>query len=253
MDPTKLRAFGVAVVALCFAGCGAPFPTIKEKPKPVPTSTPISAAKAEPIKKETNVSFDSYSKEWPVNWQWVDPDFRYSPTGRDITGRTLKLTIPKGKDLTDKLRTSPRFVKAITGDFVIETHVQFRPMENFQGAGILIYQDDLNYVRCLRAFGGQGGGGSGIFIDAWIAGEQRVVTTTADLQTGADAVDIRVERRGSHIVAFWRVDDDSEWREAGEIEVPFPETIFAGLTASNTAREVTFSIPYIKLSPVPSK
>ena len=38
---------------------------------PTPTPSPINGS---PVTRNTNVSFNTYSKEWPVEWQWIDHD-----------------------------------------------------------------------------------------------------------------------------------------------------------------------------------
>jgi hypothetical protein len=41
---------------------------------------------------------------------------------------------------------------APSGNYQITTRVTISPIENFQGAGIIVYQDDDNYIRLSRRF-----------------------------------------------------------------------------------------------------
>ena len=215
-------------------------------PTPIPPSP-------EQIKKQTNVNFSTYSKEWPVGWQWIDPDEKYDPTPHDVKTGVLRVTVPTQKDLYGENRTAPRYMKAISGDFQIETRVKFLPKENYQGAGLLIYKDDTNYIRFERAYGGVGGGGEGIRIDVRTGDEYKPLVTPDMIQTDAEEVELKIVRSGRVFTAYWRIDEESEWREAGEYESAFPDTILAGVVACNTAREITAEFGYIRLLPAVKK
>ena len=235
-----------ALSSVFLAACGS-LPS-ENKPKP-PTPTPTSFPEPTKVEKQTNISFSTYSKDWPVGWQWIDPDEKKVPTPHDVNKRVLSVTIPSGKDLYGENRTAPRYVKAITGDFQIETRVKFQPTENYQGAGLLIYKDDNNYIRFERAYGGIGGGGGGLRIDVRTTDEYKTVTTPNDVQTDVGEVELKIVRSGRTFIAFWRENEDSEWREAGEYESDYPDTILAGLVACNTAREIAVEFGYIRLLP----
>lgn len=233
------------LVAMMF-GCGSPPP--KNTPLP-PTPTPTPFPEPTKVEKQTNVSFSTYSKDWPVGWQWIDPDEKYAPTPHDVKKRVLSVTIPSGKDLYGENRTAPRYVKAITGDFQIETRLKFRPTEDYQGAGLLIYKDDNNYIRFERGYGGVGGGGGGLRIDVRTTTDYKTLATPNDIPLESDEVELKMVREGRRFTAFWRENEDTEWREAGEYESDFPETILAGLVMCNTAREISTEFQYIRLLP----
>jgi regulation of enolase protein 1 (concanavalin A-like superfamily) len=239
-----LVTLGLAIAFL--SACG--LPPAENKPKLSPSPTPYQV---EPVKveKPANVSFSTYSSEWPVGWQWIDPDEKYAPTPHDVKSGVLRVRIPTGKDLAGDKRSAPRYLKAITGDFQIETRVKFLPKENYQGAGLLIYRDENNYMRFERAYGGVGGGGEGIRIDVRRQDEYKPLVTPDDIQTDAGQVDLKVVRRGKLFIAYWRIDEESEWREAGEFESDYADTVLAGLITCNTAREVTAEFAYIRLLP----
>ncbi len=248
IDGPKKRFIVVAALCLWVMACGTPPPA---KKAPTPTPPPVTRLHAEPIKvdKPVNVSFSTYSKEWPVGWQWIDPEEANDPTPHDVRSGVLRVTVASKRSLDGSDRSAPRYVKAITGDFQIETRVRFRPKENYQGAGLLIYNDDNAYLRFERAYGGSGGGGEGIRIDVRQGDEDLPILTPADLQTEATEVDLRIVRSGRVFTAYWRLDEESEWREVGEYESSFPDTILAGVTASNTARPITAEFAYIRLLP----
>lgn len=236
----------IFLVALMFSACGAP--PVAKRTTPTHVSTPIPA-EAVGVDKAVNASFSNYSKEW----QWIDPDEKYNPTPKNVKKGILSVTLPTGKDLYGDNRTAPRYLKLITGDFQIETRVKFSPKENYQGAGLLIYRDDNNYIRFERCYGGVGGGVEGIRFDMRTPEEYKPLVTPDNIPTDAPEVDLKLVRNGRMFTAFWRPDEESEWREAGEAEADYPETILAGLVAANTAHQVTVEFAYIKLLPAVKK
>lgn len=236
----------LTAVAMIISACGSQ--PVAKKVRPTPATTPIPPT-ADRIEKPVNVSFSTYSKDWPVGWQWIDPDEKDQPTSKDVRNGVLRVGVPNGKDLYGEKRNAPRYIKPITGDFEIETQVKFLPKENYQGAGLLIYLDGNNYMRFERAYGGIGGGGEGIRIDVREGEEYRSLVTPNEIQTEAPEIQMKIVRSGPTFSAYWRIDEESEWREAGVFESKFPETIFAGLVACNTAREISAEFGYIKLLP----
>lgn len=253
MDKASLKTAGqylrIISLGVLITACGsAPTPEVR---KPVAVSKPTPLLTPEPIeiKKPVNVSFSTYSKDWPVDWQWIDPDEAKDPTPHDVKGGVLRVTIRTRKDLSGDSRNAPRYLKSIKGDFQIETRVRFAPKENYQGAGLLIFQDDNNYLRFERSYGGMGGGGEGIRLDVWEAGEHRAIVEPGGIPWEDSAVDLKIVRTGKLFIAYWRPDEEHEWREAGEFESQYSESTLAGVAAVNTARPVTADFVYIKLLP----
>jgi len=234
-------------VILISSGCGPSFPEHRAAASPTPPTNPPEAVK---IDKPVNVSFSTYSKDWPVGWQWIDPDERNNPSPHSVKSGVLSIKVPTGKDLYGSNRTAPRYIKPIAGDFQIETRVRFLPKENYQGAGLLIFIDDNNYLRFERAYGGVGGGGEGLRIDVRTGSEYRPIVTPDAIPLELNEVDLKIVRSGTTFLFYWRENEDSSWREAGEYNSDFPDAVLAGLSASNTARAVTAEFAYIRLLPV---
>jgi regulation of enolase protein 1 (concanavalin A-like superfamily) len=245
---TARRLFVCGIVAIVLGATLSCSPT-KVVNKPTPTPVPI-IQDALKVEKQVNVSFSSYSKDWPVGWQWVDPDEKSSPTLKDVRSGVLKIRIPSQKHLSGERNNAPRYIKAISGDFQIETKLKFQPTQNYQGAGLLIYLDAGNFLRFERAYGGVGGGGSGIRIHARTADGYQTIATPDDLPTDVPEIELRLIRQGKAFTAFYREDENGNWREAGDFESDFPETIYAGLIACNTAGEIPAEFGYIRLIPL---
>jgi regulation of enolase protein 1 (concanavalin A-like superfamily) len=233
------------LVLLSFA-CTSTTVTENRTAKPSRTPQPLEA---EAITKFANVSFSTYSKEWPVNWQWIDPLEDTAPVPRDVKGQVLRVSIPSGRKLDHTASNAPRYVKHITGDFQIETRVAFVPKENYQGAGLLIYVDERRFVRFERSYGGPGGGADGLTL-AFGDGETiKTVASTRDIKTDAAETELKIVRSGNIFTALWRTESTAEWQKAGEITTDFPQSVMAGLVAVNTARSVTAEFQYIRLFP----
>jgi hypothetical protein len=236
----------ISVLSLVFA-CGSPPTENRSTPEPSPKPTPTEAAR---VDKPINVSFSTYSKDWPVGWEWIDPDQRSGPTPHDVTSGVLRIRIPNGKNLYGETRNAPRYLKAITGDFQIETRVKFLPKENYQGAGLLIYVHGDNYIRFERSYGGVGGGGEGIRFDVRDAEGYKPVIAPGEIRTDAGEVELKIVRSGQMFTGYWRIRGAAEWTKAGEFVANYPQTILAGLVACNTAEEITAEFAYIRLLPV---
>jgi len=199
------------------------------------------------IEKPETIRFETAAL--PGGWQWIDPDREQNPTKYEASGGGFKMTVPSTKDLYGENRTAPRLLKAVTGDFQLETEVKFDPKEDYQGAGLLIYKDANNYLRFERAFGGVGGGESGMRFDRRKNDEYLTIATPGENPTGAKAAELRILRIGNIFTAFWREDENTEWKELGEVESDYLETIQVGLIACNTATPITAEFAYIKLAP----
>jgi len=227
-------------------GCGSRPAETNDTPAKTPrlTRTP-----GERVEKPVNVSFSTYSTDWPKGWEWIDPDEKYRPTPHDVKMGVLRVKVPPNKDLYGTNLNAPRYLKVITGDFQIETRLKFYPMENHQGAGLLIWDDGDNYLRLERAYGGHGGGGSAIRFDLRKPGSYEPLVAPGEITTEAIIVELKIVRRGKAFSGYWREDENAEWREVGEFVSDYPDTLQVGLFACNTAEEITAEFNYIKLLP----
>lgn len=185
----------------------------------------------------------------PKNWEAVDPE-KEKPSGFDTKDGVLRLRIPSGKDLYGENMTAPRFLKPVKGDFEVETRVKFSPSQDYQGAGILIFRNDNNYLRLERAFGGAGGGESGIRFDLREDEVYEPLATPDKFPSVASEVELKFRRVGKDFTAFWREAGKTEWIEVGKVTNSYPETVQIGLIGVSTADEITAEFSYIKLLPV---
>lgn len=106
------------------------------------------------------------------------------------------------------------------GDFTIRTRVLFEPDTNFQSAGLVIWQDEENFLQLGRAFCDVEGAcvGSGLYFDH-IAGGGLVDGNFATPLESSD-VYLRLERRGDMVRAFYSLDEAISWYEIGTHWLP---------------------------------
>src|SRR5436190_11881120 len=131
----RTNALAAIVMSVIAFGCGQ---TALEKNRNTTPALGPKLAEGQRIEQAVNVSFSTYSTDWPVGWEWIDPEEKNDPTPHDVKRGVLRIRVPTKKNLNLETHTAPRYVKSITGDFQIETRVKFLPKANYQGAGLLI-------------------------------------------------------------------------------------------------------------------
>lgn len=104
--------------------------------------------------------FDGFDEKFELNWEPVRPD----PTHVSLAKNPGKLTITTQKGtlgFNEIKRGEPaknlyliRNPAAEGGDFVLTMCIEsFKPTTNFQGAGLIVYDDDDSYVSCRMQWG----------------------------------------------------------------------------------------------------
>jgi hypothetical protein len=235
-------AFLLLTASILTLSCARHEETAK-KVSPAPAATPVPSS-PEKITKPVNVSFSTYSRDWPVGWEWIEPD-DHSPTPHNTKLQVLSLTVPKGKNLElGGLNNAPRYLKAIVGDFEIQTRVDIIPKQNFQAAGLLVYWNEANFIRFERYFGR---GGEGVHLACGGAdGMERI----ANVETDLPSVELRLIRQGTLFSAYWRAPGEKEWKFVGQTVREYPDILMTGLAAYNTAEPIGVKFGYITLLPV---
>lgn len=257
-----MKRFLILIIALTIWGCSAE--KKNETAKSVENSAKTAENKAE---SNTNSSANTsaqtaksgekieqalevnFKDGLPKGWEAIDPE-KENPAEFNTSSGVLKLKIPSGKDLYGDNRTSPRLLKSVTGDFEIETRVKFAPKQDYQGAGILIFHNDNNYLRLERGYGGTGGGEDGIRFDKREDEIYEPVVTQEKFPTSAGEVELKFRRAGKDFTTFWRETGKTEWVEVGKVSMNYPETLQIGLIGVNTGDEITAEFAYIKILPI---
>lgn len=203
--------------------------------------------KGEKIEKPLEVKFGSSGL--PADWQKVDTN-KEKPAEFDTSGGVLKLKIPGGTDLFGANQNAPRLLKPVSGDFEIETKVKFVPKSDYQGAGILVFNTEKNFLRLERGFGGVDGGGSGVRFDKSVNGDYSAVSGTEENLTESGEVELKLIRNGKEFIALMRENIDGEWKEVGAFESDYPETVQVGIIGISTTDDITAEFAYIRIMPI---
>jgi regulation of enolase protein 1 (concanavalin A-like superfamily) len=173
---------------------------------------------------------------------------------------TLTITIPKTHhDLTytaayTKLN-APRVLQPAEGDFTLQVNVSAYPLpsgagssggaHSFVSTGLLIWQDDKNYIRAERAAVAQG---AKPFL--WVERFKEGKSVTKQLKPSDDKpVSLRVVRKGNKFTYF--CDEDGEgknWTEFHSDEADLAAKLSVGVAAINsTDREFTAKLSGLEL------
>jgi len=107
----------------------------------------MSASAASSVVSSVTWTDDFDATSLDSSWSWI----RNDPTHWSLTERPgfLRITINTQQVLIENNRLVQ---PAPVGDFEIQTRVQFTPTENYQAAGLMVYQDGNNLVLLHRGF-----------------------------------------------------------------------------------------------------
>jgi len=158
---------------------------------------------------------DDFEGALAAGWGWVRED----PTHwnlTDVPGSLRIILQPQGVNTGANnvlLRAGPG------GKFEIATLVRFTPTSDFQFAGLLIYQDDSNYVQFGRAFCGTSGTGAtcvgnGVYLDNFQNGD-RVAPNYSTATASQSQAYLRLRREGSTYTAYYS-EDGANWTVIGQ-------------------------------------
>jgi hypothetical protein len=182
----------------------------------------------------------------------IDPD--NDCTAKEEAGK-LTITVPGGThDLNIKVggMKAPRVLREVDGDFIAQVQVsgEFEPGDqaassdttSFNGAGLLLWQDEKNYLRLERnAWWSKDDKATACYaplIEYYLGGEYqgtRPKVDSAEFFKGRSTW-LRLERHGDKVTAFYS-HDGQDWTMAKEIMVEFPKRIQAGVAAVNTSKD----------------
>jgi regulation of enolase protein 1 (concanavalin A-like superfamily) len=204
------------------------------------TTTPTSAGSLPAFK-------DDFQGEWNNEWNWTDPndDVTY-----DFTAHTgfLRLTAPDGNDLAGAMNfDAPRLLIPAEGDFTIETLIEFDPQEVYQGAGLLVWQDENGFLRTEFGYGGMGGEAKNVVLVTGEGGSLGLVGSV-DLPDNLKRIELRVKRAGDRFTAWYRTGSGA-WKEIGSVELLLDSAVEAGISqvTQYTSSEISADFDYFRM------
>jgi regulation of enolase protein 1 (concanavalin A-like superfamily) len=163
----------------------------------------------------------------------------------------VKIEVPGGTHDLNALvgMNAPRVLKEIEGDFTAEVKVtgDFQPGEKsakapspFNGAGLLVWQDDKNYLRLERNTWWVADAGKYAcyppLVEYYEDGQYQETNPQGTLEEffKGKSTWLKLERRGTKVIASYS-HDGKEWEVAREIYTKFPKSVQIGVAAVNTS------------------
>ena len=182
----------------------------------------------------------------PVAWgMFVDPLGQCDVTAD--RGR-IEIGVPPGAyDLSIELgqTTAPRVMQLVDGDLVARVTVDElpepatpaagQPRRAYRGAGLLLWQDERNYVRLESAV--TGADGSSVryaLFETRHDGRPVGGLAGSGARLRGGPTDLRLQRHDRELVAQVRQGNE-DWREVGRAEVDLPRALEVGVAVVNTA------------------
>lgn len=233
-----------------------PAPTTKVETKPqlvMVSPDPVPQVKPESVKPEPPrpaLGFKALGKliDPTTKSKWVAED-----EGRVLTAPAkLCFLFPPAQ-----LNTSPRALVGVEGDFDVQVKVvgdaegKLKPGADpvkggpigpngmpisFSGAGLLIWQDETNFLRLERAAWTQNARNifPQVVCEVWKGGQSEVVVP--DVPGAASPLSLRIQRRGADFACAFSL-DDQVWQEVKKFKADFNANVEVGVLASNTSKK----------------
>jgi beta-xylosidase len=211
---------------------------------PTPTTIPSPTFTVQPT--PADLFRDNFDGELAAGWSWI----REIPelwSLKLVPGFLRILIQPKNctaRQSNILVREPP------AADFVIETFVDFEPLNDFQFAGLTVYMDDNNHIQLGRAQCGQPACvGNGIYFDRFETGAFQEPNFGTNLPEPAKAF-LRLQKIGKTFTAYASA-DNLKWEIIGAHEskiLPKYVGLIAGQSCSGSV-PADFSYFSIKAAP----
>jgi beta-xylosidase len=135
---------------------------------PSATSTPVTPTVSPTSTPDPKYFRDDFNETLDAGWSWVRED----PQNWSLTALpgALQINVAGGYVTA---HTNPNLLlrSAPEGNFQIETQITFRPTRNYQFAGLIIYENDSNFIQAGRAYCNSiGCAGVGLYMDYYEQG-----------------------------------------------------------------------------------
>ena len=233
-----IKTFVFVTVIFALAACGSPATPIPEPTSPPlptntaipePTSTPLSpTATVEPSPTPDPLLFrDDFEGSLGEGWTWT----RENKQSWSLTNMPGWLEIIAGPGYVGDGTLNNILLRPIPeGNFEIETKINFKPVGDYQLAGLLLYESAANFLQFGRAFCDAPNvcAKDGFYVDLVANGN----TDGENLATAAQETEIsylRLRREGNRYTTY-ASHDGQEWQLIGE-KTSDMNPMFIGLLA----------------------
>lgn len=181
---------------------------------------------------------DNFNGTLESGWSWVREDSTHWSLGarpgflRIVTqAGGLSFDSDNGKNLL--LRDAP------SGKYMITTRLLFKPTTNFEFAGLLVYQDDSNYLQFGRAYANCGPAckGNAIYFD-YEEGGQFLGSNHSTVVSNKRKAYLRIIRKGRRYTGYYS-QDGTNWTKIGKHVVNSGFSPKIGILAVNQNDQAT--------------
>ena len=177
-----MRYFSLILVLILVSACslnppGPSNPLLRLTPivsatatfTPSATPTPATPTVSPTPTPDPRFFRDDFNETLEAGWSWVRED----PKNWSLTALpgSLQINVAGGSVAA---QTNPNILlrPAPDGNFQIETQITFRPTRNYQFAGLIIYQDNSNFIQAGRSYcNSVGCPGAGLYMNYYKAGK----------------------------------------------------------------------------------
>jgi beta-xylosidase len=230
-----------------FGGTGISTP--ESTPTEAETQPPASTSQPAPTRVTDPVAFrDDFEGSLRLGWQWIRED----ATNWSLTAAPGSLQISVGPGHVISADNSNLLLRnAPLQNFRIETKVNVQPVDNFQFAGLIIYESADNFIQAGRAFcdGNSSCVGDGFYMD-YYEGGAFVAPNFASPFTEAVPVYLELTREGNSYTFQTSVDGIS-WELRGTIASEMKPFQIGLTTGQSTAGVIPAQIDYFVVEGVP--
>jgi regulation of enolase protein 1 (concanavalin A-like superfamily) len=178
---------------------------------------------------------DDFTDALAAGWSVVRP----TPENVSLTDRPgfLRIETQRGT-IGENSNVRNIHLRNVSGDFILETRVEFNPATGQQYAGLIVYVDDQNAVSIGLTYAA---GALGVFRGIALltvadgqtpSGTPPVAFYNADNTPNPNTVYLRLLRRGDRFVGGYSADGQL-FNDIGTITNALPEDVLVGLGAAN--------------------
>ncbi len=174
-----------------------------------------------------------------TEWRWIDPgddsSLNFSRYG------WLEIATTSRNDLQPRANLdAPRLLRAVSGNFAMETKLERSPDGSFQSGGLLVWRDDDNFIRFDRGTWGL----DTIFLQKRDGG---LFQHLGDWFLSGNSVYLRLEREEGGFKALYSV-DGKKWVTATQFPFDVSDPLMVGLHAvCLDSRNTSTDFDYFKI------
>lgn len=185
--------------------------------------------------------------------QTEDPDADCKISAKE---GTVTFTVPgTSHDLWpggDRKVNAPRILQDVEGDFTVQVKVasSVKPENGFFRAGtLLIWQDDKTFIRLDSACAHRGGSTFDFYCYLHVFKDKDRLVNEHLRPLKDQPTDLRLERRGTKIMASFSQDGGKTWKSFAEKTADLPQKLKVGVAAVNgTKNPFTVTLEDFKIS-----